>query len=1157
MSDFLAEIVAGLRCALEPLDNAFANEQQLRDFFAQFGWDVEATPASVATIRSGFALEAVFETALAIATQLEEGGDAATLAPELLDAVVKVIDAIKALSAAPPAGLPAPLDQAAFWAEFPLELADFLLLKHVEANRGPIFGVLLLVGIAEVTLEAPAGPGRIPYRRRAVRWDRLPRVISDPAGLLREVYRWNTGLPFDDARLRDALLDVFHAMRFPARVDELSQTFATRYYAPGNPALDEVRELKIPLISAASADGASHAELGVALVPITPKGDLTAAPVGFALAPIASGDLSGGVAAPSSTVSLAFRGGFHEDGAIVAEIRPSGVEITAAPGATSIDAGVTLAARPPAPWVLLGDATSSRVEVGGFEAGLDVRGQLDSPEVKARFGTGSGADPPKVALVIQMGSADGFLGSVLGTNPIRVEVGGMVIWSSKTGITLEGGGGFEYAFPLHLDLGIAEISQLAVGLHGDDGLQLDVGVDGKFTLGPLAGVVQNVGFRTTLKFAGSDGRLGGLDIGFAFKPPTGVGLSVNAGVVSGGGFLYIDSARGEYAGALQLSFADFLTLTAIGLITTKMPDGSSGFSLLIIITADFGAGIQLGFGFTLLAVGGLLGLNRAMLFKPLMDGIRSDSIESVMFPHDVIANAPRIISDLRAIFPPQQGTFLIGPMAKLGWGEPTLVSLSLGVIIEIPPGDIAILGILKLALPAEELAVLVLQVNFAGALEFDKQRLYFFASLYDSHILFITIEGEMGLLFAYGNDADFVVSVGGFHPQFNPPPLPFPTPKRIQVDIINESFARIHCDGYFAVTTNTVQFGTHSDFFFGFSALSVQGHSGFDALIQFSPFHFTVSISTSFSVQVFGLGVYGIDIDLTLEGPTPWHAHGTASISFLFFSIGIGIDFTWGDSRDTSLPPVAVMPIISGELSKQSNWRAVLPTGSNLLVSLRQLDPAESQFVLHPVGTLQISQRAVPLDLTLDKVGNQKPSDTNRLSLSVTSAALSKTRDLQEPFAPSQFKDFNDGQRLSQPAFQPQDSGIELSGSGHAYASATAITRVVRYDLTIIDTKLRRLKHLFFVYPGGLFTHFLSGASVARCSFSAYRKAQTNPFDGAVSVSAETFSVAYRTNNTAFDTEGASFTSQAAAGDYVTRAIAADPLLDGQLHVLPQFEVAA
>ncbi len=115
-----------------------------------------------------------------------------------------------------------------------------------------------------------------------------------------------------------------------------------------------------------------------------------------------------------------------------------------------------------------------------------------------------------------------------------------------------------------------------------------------------------------------------------------------------------------------------------------------------------------------------------------------------------------------------------------------------------------------MALPAEDLAILVLQVNFAGALEFDKQRFYFYASLFDSHVLFITISGSMGVLFAYGDNANFVVSVGGFHPQFNPPPLPFPAPQRIAIDIINESYARIHADGYFAVTTNTVQFGTHA-----------------------------------------------------------------------------------------------------------------------------------------------------------------------------------------------------------------------------------------------------------------------------------------------------------------------------------------------------------
>src|SRR6185369_4075697 len=131
--------------------------------------------------------------------------------------------------------------------------------------------------------------------------------------------------------------------------------------------------------------------------------------------------------------------------------------------------------------------------------------------------------------------------------------------------------------------------------------------------------------------------------------------------------------------------------------------------------------------------------------------------------------------------------------------------LALGVIIEIP-GNIAILGVLKLALPADDVAVIKIQVNFAGAIGFDKSRLYFFAARYDSHVLFITIEGEMGVLFAFGDDANFVVSIGGFHPQFNPPPLPFPSPRRIAVSLLNTPVSRMRIEGYFAVTSNTVQF---------------------------------------------------------------------------------------------------------------------------------------------------------------------------------------------------------------------------------------------------------------------------------------------------------------------------------------------------------------
>ncbi|MFT3903903.1 MAG: hypothetical protein QM727_12070 [Niabella sp.] len=56
--------------------------------------------------------------------------------------------------------------------------------------------------------------------------------------------------------------------------------------------------------------------------------------------------------------------------------------------------------------------------------------------------------------------------------------------------------------------------------------------------------------------------------------------------------------------------------------------------------------------------------------------------------------------------------------------------------------------------------------------------------------------------------------------------------------------------GYFAVTSNTVQFGARAELYFGFSACNIKGHIGFDALFQFSPFYFIVQVSASLSVKV-------------------------------------------------------------------------------------------------------------------------------------------------------------------------------------------------------------------------------------------------------------------------------------------------------------------
>jgi hypothetical protein len=1136
----LERIANELASALKPLEQHLSQEG-VQAFIAGLGLRLPPSLAADAQLASAIATAATSAAGLgplilaltnAIAADdaaqiISAGGALLAKITELVNALEQIGSALNA--AADGAGLtPTQVAQVqTFAGALARKLFDFVVIEYLASKARGVVPTLAVAGLVDDE-DAPGDPNdplSPPYRKRALHLDRVVNLILNPQQYLRDAFGF--GNPafegsqvfakvqafLDDVDLPSMLLTppgqpaILEAFFFRLSIDPTTSppALTVRLHLP---AIQDF-EQTYPLGGIWNLDLSAKARFDVGLdITIKP-------PFNLALHP------------PSGSVSVDVELG------VAAQHAGGTVILFAEGGGTKLEA-------------------QKLVFTLGFQATWDAASGVARGQPSISGGVNGGK------LTIDLSSGDGFITTLLSSAKLAANLDFKMLWSPRTGFQIEGSSAFEIAIPTHVTLGPIEIQTLylKLGLASDGSLPAELSSAFKASLGPLTASVNRIGLTVKTTFPDHGGNLGPANLALAFKPPSGVGLAVDAGIVKGGGFLYIDTDRGEYVGALELVFADFLSLHAIGLITTRMPDGSSGFSLLIIITADFGAGIQLGFGFTLLAVGGLLGLNRVLLLRPLMDGVRTGAINSILFPQNVVGNASRIISDLRAIFPPQQGIFLIGPMARLGWGEPTLINIELGIIIEIP-GDIAIiLGVIKIALPTDEEALIVIQVSFAGAIEFDKQRMYFFASLFDSRVLYITIEGEMGVLFAFGANANFVITVGGFHPRYNPPPLPFPSPRPIHVDLINESYARIRCDGYFAVTSETVQFGARAEFFFGFDELNVKGHAGFDALFQFSPFRFIVSISTSFSVEVFGLGLFGVDINLTLEGPAPWHAHGTASLDFFFFSIDIGIDFTWGDSRDTLLPPIQVMPLLTAEFSKQSNWRAALPDGSHLLVSLRQLDPAESDFVLHPVGNLRISQREVPLDFTLDKVGNQKPSDANRFALTVASGGLTKARNLPEQFASAQFKNYDDAAKLSLPAYAPLDGGIELSAEGTSLASGTAITRVVRYDLTIIDTKYRRSRKRFFTLVGSLFAHFLGGASVTRSSLSAYRAAQVQPFAEKVMVGPETFAVALQSNNTVYRAEAASFTSQEAARDYLNRAVANDPSLAGTLHVLPQFEVA-
>ena len=253
-----------------------------------------------------------------------------------------------------------------------------------------------------------------------------------------------------------------------------------------------------------------------------------------------------------------------------------------------------------------------------------------------------------------------------------------------------------------------------------------------------------------------------------------------------------------------------------------------------------------------------------------------------------------------------------------------------------------------------------------------------------------------------------------------------------------------------------------------------------------------------------------------------------------------------------------VMPILAAEAQKASNWKTALPPNLKLLVALRQLDPTEAGFRAASRGNTCRSASAPFLSISRSTRSEaRRPAMPTSSPSRSPASVLTKTRDLQEPFAPSQFRNFDDATKLSQPAFVPQDSGIELAGSatlrvGNRHHAAGALRphrgrqRVRAGALPVLRALARDVHQL----PG----------RKQRGTIEALGKFPRPDAAAAPDRSrCPTRHSPSRCNRPtrSFIPRRPAFLSQAKAQDYIANAVAADPSLEGTLHVIPQFEVAA
>jgi hypothetical protein len=1006
-----------------------------------------------------------------------------------------VYDAIRQLAAGP---APSGADASAYAAEIGERLFELLLTDYLAAEQPGAYNVLAMLKVI-TTENVPATATRPSFVRTNFRWEELPKVITDPSELPARVYGWGHA-DLDDELLLTHLGELGLALGLPVAYRVSDETALVGYL--GTAGLfppPSGRSLVLPFFYA-NVEGRTI-EGALALQRLPAQGST---PPGLILEPRLPSQMPLQIdLAPSAKLNL--RAGTNLGQLFGVTITPPGdvsVRYPFAPGTPPPAAGVgaSFSYTPEAPATLLGDPKGSRIELGSAAASLGV------DMVGSNVDLNLSADLHGLKIVIAAADADSFLRSVIGDKPAAIDVPLGIDWSRQNGIRFKGSAAFEVSLHPHLQLGPLCVEEVTVSLTAPTSgaprtrLKATAGISGE--LGPLAFLVQGIGIKTDIIFEPGNAGPFGIDLGF--QPPDGIGLEVDAGGFTGGGFLIFDKDKGEYSGGLDLLFAGKIAVRCLGILDTKIPGG--GFSLLILISSEFPP-IQLPFGFKLLGVGGLLGLNRSVSLEALAIGLRDNSFDSILFPTNVVANAPQIIGDLNRLFPPNSGHFLVGPMAKLGWATPTLVHAEVGLVLDLPRLDIAFLGVIRAALPADEIPILTLQVNFFGTFDFKTGRLQLDASLYDSHILDFTLTGDMAFRFYWLKDANLLLTVGGFNPAYTPPPMNLPKLSRISI-VLFEGNPDVRAEGYFAITANTTQFGARIELNYGVHGFSVYGFLSLDAVMTMIPFHFSSDTAAMLAVRSGNHTLFSIHLELTLDGPLPWHARGTASfeVGFVFtITISVHFDITVGPSLATLLEAIDVLAKLFAALADPRNWRTRLPTDSHQTVTLRTLPDPANMLVVQPFGFIDIAQKISPLAIAIQRFGSTTPQGGSvfRIVDVAVGGTSIDTAAVHEEFAPAQFFAMSDAEKLSRPSFAAYEAGIAIGGGALPIADFMR-RRDVSYEVIYIpEHPPIRVK---FGMPEILSQFSVAGAAVSRSPLSRATSA-ASPLADRVTVESDQYVV--------------------------------------------------
>jgi hypothetical protein len=1011
---------------LAPLSVALEGPDELASLLESLGVTVELEDDAASAVADVLGVGTAAADLAEALGRLESDPAAAADVITAAAAVWTGIDELRSVGASAIAGLPAPLDTTSTWSELVDRLPGQLVATWLREHAPAAQSALELVGV--FTREPDEGSLALPAYRTD--WSALGRLVDDPLGAGAARLGW--GQDFDAATamiLGAQAAGTFVTARWEAPPPEIVDLL----FGGVPPGIDEAQSLRMPFGSRRSADGRRLGDASLVLTPV--PGDDAGTVTGIHVALTGWGspaDLDLG-----SGWSLTTRG-LPGDGSLVGgRVTPDGAALDASAGTD--DLGVTLGATPPVPWRILGAADATRVELAGAALALDLL-TVTPPDIVVR------AELTGLRAVLDPGALGGLLAAfVPGGLDIAADLSFAL--SSRDGLRANGLPGFTIPLFDHLALGPVTLHDIVVELAPATGGLSVAGIAGiDLAIGPFAATVKGSGLRTTIAAPGTGGNLGPVDLALAGIVPTAVGLSLDAGPVTAAGVLIYDPSADTYGGNVTVD-ALAVGISAFGIVTAHSADD---WSLLFALFIDVPS-VPLGFGFTLNGVGGLAAVNRTLDADALGAVVRSGGLDAVLFPDDPVGDAQLTIDSLQSMFPPSEGRFVFGPVAKVGWGTPTLIDAELGIVISLPdPITIAVLGSVVSVLPTEDHDLVGLHLDVAGVVDFGAATLAIDAGLHDSHVVSFALSGDMALRASFGDPPTFLMALGGFHPGFEAP-AGFPALERLSLGVSSPPVLEVYFGCYFALTSNTVQFGAEFELWAEVAGFGIEGGTEFDALVHFSPFAVSTRLGYYVAVTAANIDLVGVWLDASVEGPNPWYVVGTARFKILGLEDEVRIDEQIGTPQpEPPLPAADLFDALTTVLAADDAWSAVASPSPGVLLAAG--DAVDGELVAMPDGTVSVSQRVVPLDVSLDKAGDAPLGAYDVFSVETAGASLTSSGVVYDWFAPGYFFELGPTEQLSSPSFELLESGIEFGGGG--VLGGQARTGTLEYEQILRDPSL-------------------------------------------------------------------------------------------------------